>query len=566
MIRSRRPAALGSTTRHLGHVVGTGRYQVLRNSAGVARRETPWRVVSQMLLVLPGVLLFVLALSMGFALSLGSAGDLDAARSLLTMLLLAGLVACFAGSLSTTLQALYLGQDVRFLITLPVPLKTLFLTKLPDLAMGAIPGALFLFSIGAGQLLGRAASLAYIPFAVAAMIALLVIGLSLSSIVTALVVRAAPAKLTRASLLLVSVVTVLGVGLLWQRLAISSQQSGPIGRDELLGGAASLLNYTPAGWASTVLAEATLANYAVAASWLGLLVGVSMLGLAAASTLFAVTYMRTLERVESSGGAAVTHRAPSWIQPLLRLVPFNLLPWVKREWMLIGRDLRRISAATWPVSTLGAYLVATLIRDSHAERPYDERFWLTYGALAILPWAISSGTVLFATGGEGRELALVRSLPVRARTIIAAKLFAYVLPIATTSMAAVVLVVAPLDGFSLNVLGLVVLTAWTAVGCSIVDLAGSAIAPNFDAEHIQRSTGVLGRVVSILAGGLFLLLTVFGAAHMPGTNGAIGRAIGTNQIDQRLLSAALILTLAAAIPALMLLVARDRYHRLIGER
>lgn len=564
MTRSRRDGPVGATTLHLGHAVGTGRYRVFRNSAAVARRETPWRVVSQAMLVIPGAIVFVLALSLGFALSLGSAGSLAAARSLLTMLLLVGLVACFAGTLSTTLQALYLGQDVRFLLTLPLPLRTLFLTRLPDLAVGALPGVLLLFAIAAGQLLGRAATVAYVPFALAAIVALLLIGLGLSSIATAIVVRSAPAKLTRVSLLLVSVVTVLGVGLLWQRLTASSLQSGEIGRDALLGGATSVLNYTPVGWASTVLAEASLGHYAVAGSWLGLLLGVAMLCLAAAGRLYAETYMRTFQRVESAGGVAVTHRAPAWSHPILRLVPISLLPWVKREWMLIGRDLRRMSAAVWPVSSLGAYVIATLIRDPYADRPADERFWLTYGVLAALPWAISAGTVMFATGGEGREIALLRSLPVRARTIIAAKLFAYIVPIVVGSIVAVVLIVTPLDGFSRNLIGLVALTAWVSVGCGVIDFAGSAVAPNFDAEHIQRATGVLGRMVALIAGGLFLVLTILGTADLPGLNGAVGRVIGTGQTGDHPATAALVLTIAAAVPAFMLLVAHDRWRQLLG--
>jgi len=564
--RPRRTSSVGATTFHLGHAVGTGRYRVFRNTAAVARRETPWKVVTQAMIVVPGGIVFVLALSLGFALSLGSAGSLTAARSLLTMLLLAGLVACFAGTLSTTLQALYLGQDVRFLITLPLPLRTLFLTKLPDLAVGALPGALFLFAIAAGQLFGRAAALAYVPLALAAMVALLLTGVGLSTIVTALVIRAAPARLTRASLLLVSAVTVLGVGLLWQRLGASSRQSDAIGRDDFLDGATSLLNYTPVGWASTVLAEASLGHYAVATSWLGLLLGTAMLCLAAAGRLYAVTYMRTFERVESSGGVAVTHRAPSWSHPVLRLVPIALLPWVKREWMLIGRDLRRMSAAVWPVSTLGAYLIATLIRDPFADRPADERFWLTYGAVAVLPWAISAGTVMFATGAEGREIALLRALPVRARTIVAAKLFAFVVPITVGSLVAVVLVVAPLDGVSRDLIGLLALTAWVSVGCVITDFAGSSIAPNFHAEQIQRATGILGRVVALFAGGLFLLLTALGAAYLPGFDGAVGRSIGAGETGEHLATAALVLSLASAIPALMLLVARDRWRRLLGGR
>jgi len=291
-----------------------------------------------------------------------------------------------------------------------------------------------------------------------------------------------------------------------------------------------------------------------------------MLCLAAAGKLYALTYMRTFERVDSSGGVAVTHRAPAWSHPILRLVPISLLPWVKREWMLIGRDLRRLTAAVWPVSALSAYLIATLIRDPYAGRAADERFWLTYGALAVLPWAISSGTVMFATGGEGREIALLRALPVRTRTIVVAKLFAYVVPITVGSVAAVVLIVTPLDGFSRDVIELLALTAWAAVGCVIIDFAASATAPNFDAEHIQRATGVLGRVVALISGGLFLLLTILGATYVPGLNGAVGRAVGTDHGGVDIATAALVLSLAALVPTIMLLVARDRWRRLLSGR
>ena len=89
MIRASRGAEVGSSTWYLGGVVGTGRMRILRNSAGVARRESPGRVVSQAILVVPGVALFVMALTIGFAFSLGGAETMDAARSLLTMLLLA---------------------------------------------------------------------------------------------------------------------------------------------------------------------------------------------------------------------------------------------------------------------------------------------------------------------------------------------------------------------------------------------------------------------------------------------------------------------------------------------
>jgi len=77
---------------------------------------------------------------------------------------------------------------------------------------------------------------------------------------------------------------------------------------------------------------------------------------------------------------------------------------------------------------------------------------------------------------------------------------------------------------------------------------------------------VLGRVVSLISGAIFLLLTTLGVAYVPGLDGAVGRAIGARPTGVHLAAAALVLTLAAAIPALMLLVARDRWRRLLGGR
>jgi len=173
---------------------------------------------------------------------------------------------------------------------------------------------------------------------------------------------------------------------------------------------------------------------------------------------------------------------------------------------------------------------------------------------------------MFATGGEGREIALLAALHVRTRTVVTAKLFAYGVPTTLRSIAAVVLVVAPLDGLSRDLIGLAAMTDWASASCIIFEFAASSTAPNFHAEHIQRATGILGRVVALIAGGLFLLLSALGAASLPGFDGAIGRAIGAGETREHLATAALVLTIAAAIPALMLLVARDRWRKLLGAR
>ena len=549
----------------LGAALAGGRWRLHRRKLTELRRRSPGRLAAHILLVLPVIGLVVLALTVAFAISLGSADTVRESEALLSLLLVAGLATIFAGSLSTTLQTLYLGADTRYLLSLPIPLRTVFISKLPEVALGSLPGVLFLISILAGQFLGQAAAAGFLLVAIGALLALLVQGICAATIVTAVVVRVAPPRFARLALLLVAAGSVVGMGLYWQSLAQAMRADTTGGGFAPVLDARTELQFTPAGWASEASVAATQGRYGEAFAWLGLLGGVSFLAVAAASAVFSRTLTYSLEVIAETRTVVRERRAPRWSRVFLRLAPRSLLPWVKREWMLIGRDLRRLSAAVWPVSAVVTVVVVNVARDAHAQRPADERFWLTLGVLIGLPWAISMGTTLFATGGEGRELGLLRSAPVRPVTVVAGKLFAYLVPIGAFSLLMVGLGAALLGELTLRVGALAALVLWSTLGVCMIDFASSTIAPNFGAEHVQRSTGLLGRILSTAASLTFLAMTLASLSYLPGAASTIPRIgdMAERGADTRI--AIVTLTVAASIPALLTIIAVQRFQRLLDD-
>ena len=58
---------------------------------------------------------------------------------MLAALLTVATIGSFVGASTSALQALYLSDDVPFLLTLPIPLRVLFVGKFADSAVGALP-------------------------------------------------------------------------------------------------------------------------------------------------------------------------------------------------------------------------------------------------------------------------------------------------------------------------------------------------------------------------------------------------------------------------------------------
>jgi len=166
------------------------------------------------------------------------------------------------------------------------------------------------------------------------------------------------------------------------------------------------------------------------------------------------------------------------------------------------RDLRRLSGAIWPVGMVAVYAIALARQNDHSSSG-DLRFWMSNAFLALLPWGASLGISIYAFGTEGRNLDLLRSAPARPWTIFLAKTFASFVPVLIIAEAATLVVTAARHATTSETVGMAGIVAWATLGYVLVDTSAAAISPNFDADHVQRSTSFGGRVAGVIAGGAF---------------------------------------------------------------
>jgi hypothetical protein len=193
--------------------------------------------------------------------------------------------------------------------------------------------------------------------------------------------------------------------------------------------------------------------------------------------------------------AAASARAIAWL-------PQDLGALVLKEWLVMFRDLRRLSGAIWPVGMVAVYTIALSRQNSHSSSG-ELRFWLSNAPLALLPWGASLGISIYAFGTEGRNLELLRSAPVRPSGIFFAKAFASFVPVFIAAEAATLIVTTVRNATGEQTLGMVGIVAWAAIGYVLIDASASALSPNFDADHVQRSTSFAGRANGIIIGAAF---------------------------------------------------------------
>ena len=417
----------------------------------------------------------------------------NAGRGLLQALILVSLATMIAGSLSATVQSLFLSDEVQFLATMPISFETIFFAKCIDCAKGAIPGGLFLVAVCAGYVLDRTESFSVLFLALPIMLLLAAEAVFLAALVTTAVIRFGPRRHTRISLSSASLLILLATSLSWRPIARYGASALPAdGSDQW-----SMVGLTPPGWSAAIIASISGQESINWPANFGLLVASTLLTGTAAARLFETTYRRNLERSDLFQHPSTPRRPPAIARAMLHFAPTTLLHWVKREWALVGRDFGRLTAALWPFAGSSLVAVIALIQEVHGD---GVGFWMSHVPLLAIPWAISTGTAVFAIGAESAGLGLIQSLPVRPWLLIAAKFFAYFLPIAGVSLLIAVAAIAIAPGSQLETLLLLALTVvLSAVFCA-VDVGVSAVAPRFGAEQKHRSTSFPARALAVVVG------------------------------------------------------------------
>jgi len=438
-------------------------------------------------------------------------------------------------SFGVLLQALYLSGDMDFLLTSPVPIRAVFITKLlqavlPNFGLIALFGLPVLYGLG----LAQGYNLLYYPLVLLTMIALTLAAAGLSALLVMLVARLFPPR---------RVAEVLGF--LTALITIVCSQSGnfynTMGRDVNITGSQvngifdtlMRLNtpWLPLNWPGRGLVALGSGD------WLSglLLVGLT-LGLSALAFMFALS---TAERWYYTGWAGmqvvasrkkagrngharsrVEARTPGLLSAspaaslLGRLLPAPVRAVIRKDFLLMRRDLRNLSQLVTPL-IFGVLYTVMFLRPGHPMFPPEpdmpaflvsiSNVITTYGNVGMslfVGWMLIARLSGMAFSSEGKNYWMLKSSPVRAGYLLTAKFLVAYLP--TLALGLIFLLGVsvvqkiPLDGILYSLLAVVMCLA----GMNGILLAFGVAGARFDWTDPRRmnagATGCLGQFLTML--------------------------------------------------------------------
>jgi ABC-2 type transport system permease protein len=449
--------------------------------------------------------------------------------------------AVFVGILLTSfgvlLQALYLANDMDFLLSAPVPMRAVFLSKLlqailPNFTLVLLLGLPLLFGLGAVN----GYQPVYYPLVVVALAGLALAAAGMSSLLVMVIVRVFPAR---------RVAEVLGfMGAL---ISIVCSQSGQIANysdmsQDQMRRAAELVSrfdtpWSPLAWAGRGLVSIGEGDWLPGAALLGLTlalaVAVFFLALVSAERLYYTGWAslpsgRTRKRGKrvAGGAARVAGRRPVRLAGPVWAI-------VRKDFTVLRRDLRNLSQMITPI-VLGILYTVLLVRGGGEPPPgrgeapgwfmQGFRELLVYGDAAIslfVGWMVLGRLATMGFSQEGRSYWLLKTAPISSGRLLAGKFATAFLP-ATALGWAFLLVLSITRQVELvrAIFGFLVVASCFAAASGI-NLAFGVAGASFDWEdprHMVRGgSGCLGMIASTLAMGAVLLLffgPLIGAAFL----------------------------------------------------
>jgi ABC-2 type transport system permease protein len=453
--------------------------------------------------------------------------------------------AVFVGILLTSfgvlLQALYLANDMDFLLSAPVPMRAVFLSKLlqailPNFTLVLLLGLPLLFGLGAVN----GYQPVYYPLVVVALAGLALAAAGLSSLLVMVIVRVFPAR---------RVAEVLGfMGAL---ISIVCSQSGQFANysdmsQDQMRRAADLVSrfdtpWSPLAWAGRGLVRIGEGEWLVGAALLGLTLTLSVavfyLALVSAERLYYTGWAslpsgRTRKRGKRpASGVAIGSRRVEGRLPVRLAGPVWAI--VRKDFTVLRRDLRNLSQMITPI-VLGILYTVLLVRGGGEPPPgrgeapgwfmQGFRELLVYGDAAIslfVGWMVLGRLATMGFSQEGRSYWLLKTAPISPGRLLAGKFATAFLP--ATALGWVFLLVLSLTrqvGLARAVFGFLVVAACFAAASGI-NLAFGVSGASFDWEdprHMVRGgAGCLGVIASTVAMSAVLLLffgPLIGAAFL----------------------------------------------------
>jgi len=447
------------------------------------------------------------------------------------------LFAAFGGILITSfgvlLQALYLANDMEFLLSAPVPIRAVFVAKmlqavLPNLGLTLLFGLPVLFGLGVSQHY----TLAYYPAVILMLVLLAFTAAALASLMVMGIVRIFPARRVAEVLAFIGAI-----------LSFVCGQSGQIFRfqansDQTVGALNSLARintpWFPLAWGGHSLVDLGLGNWLTGAA--GFLFVASLAGIIVAFSL------ATAERLYYTGWAtaqiSLRKKKPQHISSKPSAVKTPVFGWIEqlipapvraiavKDFLVLSRDLRNLSQLITPL-IFGVLYTFILLRDTgeatSSKSGEQINALITYGNTGIalfVGWMLLMRLALIAFSQEGKNYWLLKVAPLNPQRLLTAKFLVAFLP--STGLGWTFLLVTGLlrhSNMFTTVYGLIVITLSFA-GMSGVLLAFGVYGANLEwtdpRQMIRGNSGCFGSLAGmiyiVLSAGLFYGPLVIGQA------------------------------------------------------
>ena len=436
-------------------------------------------------------------------------------------------------SFGVLLQALYLSGDMDFLLTSPVPIRAVFVTKmlqavLPNFGLIALFGLPVLFGLG----ISKHYSFLFYPLVLLTMIALTLAAAGISGLLVMLVARIFPPR---------RVAEVLGA--LTAIISILCGQSGNLYnamKNDINVSGTQVNNFfslmirfntpwNPLNWPGRGLVDLGEGRWLTGTLFVLITLALSTLAfLAALGTAQRWYYtgwarMQVVTQKKKSvarkgvhaksvqPGSRVGTSAPSFIA---RLVPTPIRAIFQKDFLMLRRDMRNVSQLFTPL-IFGVLYTLMFLRPGNSVIPdtpdmpasvqSSMHFITTYGSIGMalfVGWMLLTRLSGMAFSSEGRNYWMLKASPVRAGHILVAKYLVAYLPALALGVIFLVGVAllqkAPPLIFFYGLLA----TALCQAGMTGILLAFGVMGANFNWTDPRRmnagSIGCLGQILTAL--------------------------------------------------------------------
>ncbi|MBN2547895.1 MAG: hypothetical protein JXB15_01960 [Anaerolineales bacterium] len=463
-------------------------------------------------------------------------------------------------SFGVLLQALYLAGDMDFLLSAPIPIRAVFISKmlqaiLPNFSLISLFSLPVLFGLG----IARSYNFLYYPLVILVLVALALAAAGVSSLLVMLVVRIFPAR---------RIAEVLGfVGAV---LSFICSQSGQLAQysnvsEDQATQALQLLSrfnqpWSPLTWAGRGLMDLGSERWLTALLYLGLTLGLASIAFYGALTTAEKLYysgwasMQGIKRKKKAPRPTHTVQPRSvptglapvamLIAPIQRLIPSDVRAIIWKDSLVLRRDLRNMSQLVTPL-ILGIIYAFMFLRSGSEPPPGqgEAPAWvmeamknlLVYGNVGIslfVGWVLLGRLAGMGFSQEGKHYWLLKSAPISTGRLIAAKFLVAYLPVLCLGWLFLI-VISLLQRASLGVLLFSLpVVALNIAGNAGLNLAFGIAGANMAWENPQQmqrgSTGCLSAIAVMLYLPLSLGL-FFGPGILfvaLGLSGTLGQALG----------------------------------------